>query len=242
MMGVWEAFQGLPCFVVNMDRCRERWEVSERRIRGAGFRNVQRFRGTDAVEDDLPAAWAEHGSPKFDPSDEEFVTYPGKQGCMLSHLNLWKHLIDTNTPRAIVFEDDVQFHKDWDSIAPRYLATTPEEYDILYMGSQLDYWIDAHIIQTPVFCTHAYVITLEGARRLYDLLVREPRGVRTIDCMLIDHMKQRIFRMVPCPFVWYVWNGLKFPDPKAISDPDWAKRNTGLVFQDASLGTYVRPW
>ena len=225
-----------------MDRCKDRWSLSYERISSAGFRNINRFDAVDATCDDLTCAWAHHGSPSFDRSDEEFVTYPGKQGCMLSHLNLWKHMIDEHIAVATVFEDDVCFHSHWATLGRRYLDATPKDYDVLYLGSQIDHMVDGHIIQTPVFCTHAYVITNKGARLLYDLLIRDPNGVRTIDCMLIDHMKRHVFQMIRCPFVWYVWNGLKFLDKQALTDPHWAKRNTGLVFQDVSLGTYVRPW
>lgn len=230
------------CYVINMDRCEQRWDLAQERIRNAGFTNFQRFKAVDAKNDSLTDAWKVHGSPKFDSKDEEFVTYPGKQGCMLSHLHLLKRMIEEKTPFATVFEDDVCFHARWHELAPRYFDSTPKDFDILYMGSQMDHWIDGHIIQTPVFCTHAFIITLNGAKKIYDLLLKDPSGVRTIDCMLIDHMKATVFRNIPCPFEWYVWNGLKFPDQQAMNDPHWAKRNTGLVFQDVYLGTDVRPW
>lgn len=238
----WDDIRNAPCFVINMDRCKDRLEKSVARIREAGFERAERFRAVDAVHDPLGDAWQIHGNPMFDPSDTEFVTYPGKQGCMLSHLHLWKKIIDEGIPMAVVFEDDVCFHSKWGALAPRYYASTPKDFDILYLGSQIDFWMDGHIVQTPVFCTHAYVITGQGARILYNLLLQDPKGVRTIDCMLIDHMKERVFRGTESRFQWYVWNGLKFPEEGALSDPHWAKRNTGLVFQDVSLGTFVRPW
>lgn len=253
MAATWEKLTNdVPSFVINMDRCKERWRVTKERIVKAGFRNVQRVRGVDAENDSLKEAWAVHGSPRFNPTDTEFVEYPGKQGCMLSHLNVWKKMIDENIPVAIIFEDDVSFHSRWDVLAPKYFQVTPKDWDILYMGSQIDHLLDAHIQTTPVFCTHAYVITYAGAKTLYTTLLGDAEGVRTIDCMIIDIMKDYAIRSAraaqtgapapPAPFTWYVWNGLKFPDAQALSDPHWAKRNTGLVFQDVSLGTFVRPW
>lgn len=231
-----------PCFVVNMDQCMERLDVVIPRIRDAGFTNVMRFKAVDATTDDLVKAWAAHGSPKFNPTDTEFVEFKGKQGCMLSHLHLWKKIIDEKIPLAVIFEDDVLFHKQWNEIAPIYYDSTPKNWDILYMGSQIDYYIDGYILMTPVFCTHAYVLTYEGAKKLYDLLVQDPNGVWTIDCMLIEHMKDFMFRDKEAKFTWYAWNGTKFIDKAAFADPQWTKRNTGLVFQDSTLGTYVRPY
>lgn len=236
-----DAVLSTPIFLVNMDKCTDRLELSKKRIAAAGFTNVFRWKAVDAREDDLDAAWKRHGSPTFNPTDTEFVTYPGKQGCMLSHLDIWKHMIDQEIPIAIVFEDDVEFHQAWASLAPKYYEVTPKNFDILYFGSQMEMQTNANITRVPVFCTHAYMITLAGARKLYSLLLSDPRGVSTIDCMLIDHMN-RAMMGVPCPFEWYVWNARMFPDPRASLSKDWVKRNHGLVFQDVELGTYVRPW
>lgn len=230
-----------PVFLVNMDKCKDRLELSLKRIADAGFTRVQRWKAVDAREDNLTEAWQRHNSPKFNPTDTEFVSYPGKQGCMLSHLDIWKHMIDQQIPIAIVFEDDVEFHQAWASLAPAYWEVTPKHFDILYFGSQMEMHTQANICRVPVFCTHAYMITLEGAQKLYSILMSDPRGVSTIDCMLIDHMNRAMMGF-PTTFEWYVWNARMFADPRASLSKDWAKRNHGLVFQDVELGTYVRPW
>lgn len=229
------------CFIVNLDRCPERYEYSYDNIKKAGFNNIERISAVDAKKDDLKKEWEKHGSPKFDPGDTEFDVYTGKQGCMLSHLNLWKHIIENNIKIATVFEDDVRFHKDWEKLAPAYFKITPGEFDLLYLGGQIDFMMDGHVIMSPTFCTHAYTITLDGAKKLYKLLTECPKGVRTIDCMLLDLMKEVLQNKLQ-NFRWYVWNGTYFPDPFATADPDWAKRNTGLVFQDPKFESDVRIW
>jgi GR25 family glycosyltransferase involved in LPS biosynthesis len=233
----------LPTFVINMDRCPDRLACTMERAREAGFTKVMRFQAVDATVDCLEDAWEIHGHPKKNvEEDAEFIEYPGKQGCMLSHLHLWKHIIDQQIEQAVVLEDDIAFHKQWATLAPAYWRATPKDYDILYLGSQLDVIVQHQISVVPVFCTHAYVITLQGAKRIYSLLVEDPHGVRTIDCMLIDHMKRHCYLHEPRTFTWYAWSGIKYPDPFALKDKDWAKRNTGLVFQDPAMGTFVRPW
>jgi GR25 family glycosyltransferase involved in LPS biosynthesis len=233
------------CFIINLDRCPERYKFAKENIAAAGFNpdKTHRFNAIDAKKDDLKAAWAKHGSPAFDKGDTEFTVYTGKQGCMLSHLDLWKFMINNNIKVATVFEDDVCFHKDWKTLAPAYLDITPGNFELLYLGGQIDYMMDGNVIMTPTFCTHAYVITLEGAKKLYKLLTECPRGVATIDCMLLELMKQVVFGGVEPPhFIWYTWNAIMFPDPFALADPDWAKRNTGLVFQDPKFVSDVRIW
>jgi GR25 family glycosyltransferase involved in LPS biosynthesis len=240
----WEDLLGSHVYIVNMDRCPDRLQLSVERCEKAGFTNINRFRGVDAKIDDLEAAWKKHGFPKFDETDTEFVLeYPGKQGCALSHYGIWKDMIDKDAPYAIVFEDDIEFHKDWDALAPQFWENTPRDFDILYFGSQLDMPINGNVVVAPVFCTHAYLITLQGAKTLYDLCLNDPNGTRTIDCMIIDHMKRTFLSYgLHHPFVWYVWSAEGFPDSAACKLKGWEKRNTGLVFQDADLGTFVRPW
>lgn len=234
--------QNVRCFVVNMDRSADRLEITLNRIKEAGFTNVERFKAVDASVDSLEDNWALHGNPKKNITDREFFEYKGKQGCMLSHLNLYKKIIQNQIPLTIVFEDDVQFHKNWETLAPIYWNATPKDWDILYMGSQIDFIMEGHILMTPVFCTHAYIITLDGAKKIYDFLINNENGVSTIDCMLIDHMKDVVFRNKKPIFKWYAWNATMFVDTDAIMDKGWTKRNTGLVFQDESFGSFVRPW
>lgn len=239
----WQDVLNAPCFLLNMDACPDRLELSMHNIKAAGFTNIERIRGIDARTDDLPMEWKKHGSPPFDPSDKEFLEYPGKQACALGHYNMWKRIIDDGIPVVTVFEDDVEFHQQWETLAPLFFNGTPKDFDILYLGSQIDVPIQGEVTTCPVFCTHAYIITQEGARKLYDLCIQHPKGTRTIDCLLIDEMFH-VFRSNGTyhPFTWYVWNGTRFFDEKAVKNKDWAKRNMGLVFQDAALGTFVRPW
>jgi len=162
---------------------------------------------------------------------------------MLSHLDLWKMIIDNNVAIATVFEDDVCFHKDWSILAKSYFEITPKNFDLIYLGGQIDYMMPGNVLMTPTFCTHAYVITLEGAKKLYKLLLEAQLGVKTIDCMLLGLMKSVVFENVdPVPFIWYTWNATMFYDPFASADPDWAKRNNGLVFQDPKFISDVRIW
>ena len=239
----WQDVIDGPAYIINMLDCKDRLQSTKKMVHDAGFSFVTRWNAVDARKpEELTAAWARHGNPVFDPSDTEFIEYKGKQGCFLSHVDLWKYIVDNNIAYATIFEDDISFHKLWDKLASKYFEATPKDCDLLYMGSQIDYMVGSHILRTPVFCTHAYLITLEGARACLDALLKAELGVRTIDCMLIDMMKDAVFKQLPCPFKWFVWNGTLFPDRAATEDGAWAKRNSGLVFQDFKWGSFVRQW
>jgi GR25 family glycosyltransferase involved in LPS biosynthesis len=235
---LWADILAATCFVLNLDRCADRLATSLARIGDAGFTNVQRYRGVDAFcKKELEEAWKHHGSPSLNPNDVEFLQHVGSQGCSLGHYGIWEHIIQNDIPYAVVFEDDVEFHKQWHTLAPLYWEKTPKDFDILYMGSQFDGSLSEEVGVVPVYCTHAYIITQNGARKLYDTCLRRNDGTWTIDSLLLWEMK----RPDPRAFSWYVWNGTMHKDERANKHPAWAIRNSGLVFQDADFGTLIVP-
>jgi len=228
--------EGYPCFVVNLDRNPERWEVSQKRILEAGFKDVRRVSAVDGKNKEvLENEWKKYGSPKFAAWDKEFVEHPGKQGCFLSHLNIWSKMIEEGIERAVVLEDDVLFHPRWAELYPLYLEKTPKDVEVLYLGSQIEFHSQYHVDKGPVFCTNAMLITLEGAKKLKELVLS--REVYTVDCMLIDQMKKG------WDLKWVVWNAQRFyPTEMQHMPKGWTKRNCGLIFQDESFGSEVRIW
>jgi GR25 family glycosyltransferase involved in LPS biosynthesis len=232
-----------PAFVINLDRRPDRWAHAHDKIRAAGFQDVRRFKGIDAEnEKELTCAWNDTLGEDTCVNlsyDSEFATYKGKHGILLSQVRLWKHIIDQGIPIACVFEDDVLFHSRWKELSSVYFTKTPTDWDVLFMGSQLEFASRTHIDRGPVFCLHAYCLTLEGAHKLYNLVMRartrDGGGIFTIDTMLKVHMET-----ANPSFNWYVWNGAFFPDPSREMKCGWTKRNQGLVFQDVKLGSDVR--
>lgn len=240
----WDDVLQAPLFLVNLDRCTERLETSMERIQKAGFTNIQRWRATDATQEhELEEGWKELGTPKIDIRDIAFKKYKGAQGCAITHYRLWKHMVEKKIPYAVVMEDDVAFHKHWNVLSPIYYEVTAKNYDILYLGNYNDNnMLLAPIVITPVFCTHAYVITLEGAKKLLSLCLKRTEGVFTLDSMLVFYMRKAIAAQGAFyPFRWYVWNGQLFPDDEYMVDNVLAKRNTGLVFQDGNMDSDVLP-
>ena len=244
----WTELLKAPTFVINMDACPDRMELTTKRVIGAGYTDVRRLAAIDARTCDLKAEWAVHGSPPFSAHDGEFVTYPGKQCCLLSWLKMLQHIITEQIPYATVFEDDVLFHKDYATLAPAFYESTPKDYDMVYLGSQIDNPHHVYeISRTPVFCTHALMFSLAGAQRLYDFIVNPCvilplpyNGTYTIDCMMKDMAHLPPLKHA---YKFYVWNAIKFHDPsRSMSNEGWTKRNCGLVYQDDSLGTFVREW
>lgn len=234
----WGQILDAPCFLLNLDRSPDRLATAKKNISAAGFTNIQRVRGIDKDTDDLDIQWHRHGNPMKRDKDT-FLTNKGKQACALGHYDIWKHIIDKEIPYAVVFEDDVFFHSQWHLLAPKYWSYTPRDFDILYMGSSFDVRTSWPVMRAPLYCTHAYLITLDGAKKLYDTCLRDPLGTWTIDCQLREYMEYK--RGSQAPFSWYLWNGLLHLDPPAMRSTKWQERlkNSGLVFQDETYESFI---
>ena len=93
---------------------------------------------------------------------------PGEVGCMVSHIHIWERIVAEGLDRVLILEDDFNpLNKISD------LEEPTEDFDIAYLGR----WKinkDAKeksiggswVIPVASYCTHAYVVTLEGAKKL----------------------------------------------------------------------------
>ena len=238
----WDQVLALPAFIINLDRrYAERYDKCLERVRAAGFTDIRRWQAVDATTENLDTHWEQHGSPTLNSSDEEFYTsYKGKQGCFLSHAHLLKYALGAGIKQFVVFEDDVMFHPDWDIYAPLFWESTMPMPDLVYLGAQIEIpQTQQRVVKAPCFCTHAMLYT--NPRKIYDSLINMPGGPRTIDCCLIDYQ----WAMLKSPelkvFSWACWDARGL-GAVAGENPGWIKRNCGLVFQDETYGSDVRPW
>ena len=248
-----------PAFVIHLvEKTPERRPFFEHNLAEAGFTDVRIFPAVNAYDDAaLNAAMQECGNPKI-----HSTVNRGGQGCLLSHLTLLMHICNHNIPRATIFEDDVLFHPQWNELAPQYYADTPQNYDVVFIGNQIDECLGDGILPDPInccsnFCTHAYIVTHKGARKLIHLLLgwdwwsrhtahvlptAPPlRGLYYIDCM-IKNIQTRINRgKLPAETLrWYCWCGMQHPcdhNRRPLCGDD--TRNTGIVFQCEDFPTLV---
>lgn len=232
----WQEALEAPTYVIHLDRHTQRRDICLERVKKAGYTDV---RLVPAVDGHVPEEWARHPI-EYDGS----LFIPKAAGCLLSHLKVWKEIIDQKVPFATVLEDDCVFHCAWDELAPKYYAATPVVWDMIYMGHHCgNVYPDVHIARVPVYCTNAYMVTLEGAQKLYEWITRYPYHdyLHAIDMMLVRLMQDQLQRerfghsASHLPFLqWYVWNSQMFPDAQAAAliHPDLVEKDKGLVFQE----------
>lgn len=231
----YEELLASPCLVINREVQPDRLERTTRRLKRAGFSNITRIPAVDNPAE-FEREWAKHGSPAFAEHDALFVDVercPSKQGTLLSDLRTWKYIIDNELPWAVVYEDDVKFHKDWATLAPQYFNATTKDYGLCYMGFYCEPYIPVMgPVIAPLFCFHAVIVTLEGAKKLYDMVTKSPVGVYTNDCMIFQAMVNYVHGNKDALCKWYMWNAHMFPDSTCRKIPQYAQNDIGLVFQE----------
>ena len=108
-------------------------------------------------------------------------------GCLLSHLSIWKHILQEKGDTFLVLEDDVRFEPGWQEQWSRIIV--PKDADLIYLGGILPpnraglpnvlqkvtdhcYSILPNRLFSPTplpifhFCTYAYAITRSGVEKI----------------------------------------------------------------------------
>ncbi len=104
----------------------------------------------------------------------------GEVGCSMSHLSIYKKMIDDNIPISLVLEDDAKL----DHSLPRvlqalesvgiskepivFLLNKPNEYFKFFQKSLVDEYKIVNVIDAAL--THGYVINQAAAKKLYHFL------------------------------------------------------------------------
>ena len=99
----------------------------------------------------------------------------GAIGCYLSHVLLWKKMIDENLPCLLIFEDDATFTNDFSLKIDKVIDNLPSDADILFLGVNANfnpqpYNNDFTIIGGQFFGTHGYIISNNGAKKMFQYL------------------------------------------------------------------------
>ena len=130
----------------------------------------------------------------------------GEIGCALSHLAIYRKMIDENIPLALIFEDDALIGSQFPEVLERLVAqSTASEESIVLLNHAHKYsgWsqrrIDRHHRLFPVveaYCTHAYLLTQAAARKLRAIL----HPAHTVaDCWnyLVENKQVQLRAVVP---------------------------------------------
>lgn len=261
----WNDYLNTPVFVINLDKSPDRLEKSTLRLKERGFKNIIRWKAEDPTEENISLNWKKYGNPLFDDIDPSFKIHLPKQSCLLSHLNCIHYAITNNINYFTIAEDDLEFHPYTDLFAPILYDSTPKNYDICYMGSNiaiavgynetpLEFSKEEKIIcQVPSLCTTWITYTLDGAKKLYNHIQYDLLGnhcVETLDLRIWRYMYDMIVHNHRNHFNWYVWN-VKFMENLLVNEnkdgflklnlPEYSiMSGEGIIRQDISFNSLIK--
>ncbi|WP_109397940.1 glycosyltransferase family 25 protein [Proteus faecis] len=110
----------------------------------------------------------------------------GEKGCILSHVMLWKKVIDENLPMATIFEDDIYLSKESENYLKNYDWVNPDWHVIKI--ERADEKVKTAISPVKIFNKYegifrlkgehlgagGYIITNKGARYLFKKITSTP--------------------------------------------------------------------
>lgn len=160
----------LPVFVISLKGAVKRRALIKKHLEALGIHHEI----IDAVQGDtLTPEYIKEINPTGNMSQ-------GQIGCYLSHIHLFERIVAQNIPVALILEDDTVLHPDVKPLVEHscdYL-----DFDYCFLGSddagdagfvfydaEAPAPIGSHHRTYPLssgpFCTHAYLITHEGAKK-----------------------------------------------------------------------------
>lgn len=114
----------------------------------------------------------------------------------ITHYLTWKYIYDNSLEYAIIIEDNVRIFASINKNINLIIQNVPEQFDYvgLYLNNRdLEQSNGELEIQTEVHEPHAYMITLNGARRLLKL-TRLWKINRSFDNQIFHYIKQKFLR------------------------------------------------
>jgi glycosyl transferase family 25 len=170
-----ERHSPLPIFVINLERADHRRRFIQSHLGRLGL-DYELFRAVDGRS--LDRQHVEQSGIYDEKVALEKFSRPlsmAEIGCALSHLGVYKTIVERGLEAAIVLEDDAMFNADFWTRMPELLAELPAEWDLV----QLIYSCrdvepaGPHLVKftmtptMPVAAT-AYILSRAGAQKLID--------------------------------------------------------------------------
>lgn len=139
---------------------------------------------------------------------------PGELGCWISHLNIWKTIIDRNLGMATIFEDDTIFSEDFNRIFNKIQEEVPTDFNIIWLGGLMGPNIkdsrNKHISEniaikhtdTQANCAFGYILSKKGATILCNYAKTEFRGNLGVDTFMYEFFtKNNDIQHTVSPFI-----------------------------------------
>jgi GR25 family glycosyltransferase involved in LPS biosynthesis len=251
-----QLLQEAPCFVLGLERYVERSADTCCRLQKVGFQRIFLAEGVDGHA--RPAELEAVGEALFPGLVWKESMSPGHRGCSLGHMRLIHHIATAGIPYAVIFEDDILPHPGLAEHGPSWWAHTLEYekehgmLDMVFLGNQMNPEEligkeHIHVLASPAYCLHAYVLTATGARKILnciDILIYTKIPMRMFDIIVHDMMYYSMLDYLcwnrgALDVGWPVFSlDMPLAYVKTNDVAVW-HRDTGLFYQNARWGTTI---
>lgn len=172
------ALSSMDCYLINMDRNPDRLRHFKQQFSASDLVDLSftRFPGVDGSRLDIqglvtPKAYREIvGAEKDGFRTKHYQLTRGAVGCALSHLGVWRALLNSDKEAALIFEDDVVLDPRILSKLSAQQQVIPDDWDIVLLGYFCNKCTRRAGYRQVLrfFGCHAYVIS----RRAVDKILR----------------------------------------------------------------------
>lgn len=162
-------------FVVNMDEQKERWTNSSELLKHAGFSPI-RFPAVDKKVINKMGDRDGLKKLKLIANDDSKLDSLGTIGCGLSHMAIWSTIASADSNVCVaIFEDDIASYinkEDLQNKIKEAKKNIDKDWDFIFLGRCIDSChestkiIDGLYKTKRPYCTHAYIISSRGARKM----------------------------------------------------------------------------
>ncbi len=191
-------FKNIPTFVINLKRSSERRKYIENHLKSKNiqYELIEAVDGKKFTQKQIEAVTNEEGintiqryNQGYNPSNDKKKTIAltrGTLGCALSHIQIFKRIVNQSLPYALILEDDALIEDGFDN---DFLDSLPQSWDVLLLGYRINnnlppepapcsfwrrYKKDNFVIAKPaikllLYGTHGYIVSQQGANRLLKL-------------------------------------------------------------------------
>ena len=155
-------------FIVNLYKDIERLNNSYKQLNKYNITNFERYpavNGKDLNQKELNSYTTVLG---------KLIASKSMIGCGISHINIWKKIVNEKINTCLILEDDFILVDDFLNKYNRIINKAPEKYDMLFLTSTHAYYnfynmrdINKHFYKPLFVCqTVGYIITLKGAQNI----------------------------------------------------------------------------
>jgi GR25 family glycosyltransferase involved in LPS biosynthesis len=173
-------------FIINLDKDVERYENCKKQLVKYSITNAERFPGIDGSK------LTDKERKNMTSDIGNLIASPSMIGCGVSHINLWKKIIHEGIDKALILEDDFILKDNFIYKFDKALKHAPENYDIIFLTDNLIHNknikfkdINAYFYkQIFISQTLAYIITIEGAKKILEYINKITNHIDIELCLL----------------------------------------------------------